>query len=107
VHALVAVVAHQQVLSLLTLTAAEEEEVRGRRKGRGRRRNSPFITDYAGLTVVAGPTAMARLDTPRCGFPVKFLSVYPCSHLASCTFLHPLKPSHPGLPAENLILSPF
>lgn len=56
-HALVAVVAHQQVLSLLTLTAAEEEEVRGRR------RNSPFITDYAGLTVVAGPTAMARLDT--------------------------------------------
>ena len=64
-HALVAVFAHQQVLSLLTLTAAEEEEVRGRRKGRGRRRNSPFITDYAGLTVVAGPTAMARLDTPE------------------------------------------
>ena len=64
-HALVAVVAHQQVLGFLTLTAAEEEEVRGRRKGRGRRRNSPFITDYAGLTVVAGRTAMARLDTPE------------------------------------------
>jgi len=47
VHALVAVVAHQQVLGFLTLTAAEEEEVRGRRKGRGRRSNSPFITDYA------------------------------------------------------------